>query len=97
MSTWFYKPLGDEMTADAPKDEIRAAFLAEFEASGRPVDMAVFTRSTSGELHCEVTVYFSPAAGEIAQGFDAKPCDLPMKQGLELLAGSESSWARLFV
>ncbi len=85
------------MTADAPKDEIRAAFLAEFEATGKPADMAVFTRNDSeGRLHCEVTVYFSPAAAEIAGVFGALSSDRPLQEGLDLLAGSPACWSALF-
>jgi len=83
--------------ADAPREEIRQTFRAKFKAAGKPADMAVYTRHDSeGRLHCEVTAYFSPAAAEVAKAFDAQPCNPPRKTGLELLAGSESSWARLF-
>ena len=78
-------------------DKIREAFLALFESAGKPNDMAVFTRNDSeGRLHCEVSVYFSPATSEAAKVFDAKPCDRPLKDGLELLAGDQNSWPILF-
>jgi hypothetical protein len=97
MSAWFYVSLGDAIMAHEPSEKIRKAFAARFQSAGRPEDMAVFTRNDSeGRLHCEVTAYFSPAAAEIAQAFDVQPCERPLKPGLELLAGSELSWVRLF-
>jgi hypothetical protein len=97
MSAWFYKSLGDAIMAHAPSEKIREAFTAHFQSAGQPADMAVFTRSDSeGRLHCEVTVYFSPASAQIAQAFNALPCDQPLKPGLDLLAGSTSSWTMLF-
>jgi hypothetical protein len=97
MSNWFYTYLGDVMTASQTLDQIREAFLPLFQSDDEPPDMAIFTRNDAeGQLHCEVFVYFSPAAAEIARAFDAQPCDQPMRPGLELLAGSTSSWDRLF-
>ena len=97
MTTWFYKELGDAMMAAKPSDEIREAFLTLFDAAGNPTDMAIFTRNDSeGGLHCEVSVYFSPAAVEVAKAFDAIPCDKPLRSGLDLLAGNKSCWSTLF-
>jgi len=97
MSRWFYKHLGDVIMASRTLDQIRAAFLPFFESAGQPSDMAIFTRNDAeGRLHCEVFVYFSPAAAEIAQAFDAQPCDQPMRPGLELLAGGAPCWGKLF-
>jgi len=59
--------------------------------------MAVFTRPESeGRLHCEIIAYFSPAAWEVAESFDAEPCEKPARPGLGLLAGREESWSVLF-
>jgi hypothetical protein len=97
MKTWFYKELGDAMMAAQPANQIREAFLPLFVSAGNPEDMAVFTRNDSeGRLHCEVSVYFSPAAIDIAKAFDAKPCEIPLKEGLDLLVGSQNSWFALF-
>ena len=97
MNTWFYKNLGDAMMAAQPSDQIREAFLAAFESAGKPNDMAVFTRNDSeGRLHCEVSVYFSPAATEVAKTFDASPCEMPLSVGLDLLAGDKDCWSMLF-
>ena len=97
MSTWFYKQLGDAIIAAEPIDQIREAFLSLSAAAGNPTDMAVFMRNDSeGRLHCEVSVYFSPAAAEIAKAFDAKPCEIPLRVGLDLLAGDKGCWSALF-
>ena len=80
-----------------PSAEIEAAFLAAFAAADRPPEMAVFTRPESeGRLHCEIMAYFSPAAQEVAEAFDAEPCGKPARTGLGLLAGEEACWSVLF-
>jgi hypothetical protein len=97
MDIWYSKALGDGMTASVPSDEIEEAFLKLFNAAGKPLNMAVFTRLESeGRLHCEVMAYFSPAAKDIAEAFDAEPCEKPSRAGLGLLAGDEHSWPVLF-
>ena len=97
MTTWFYKHLGDGMMADEPAEQIRAACEAQLKAGSTPHDFAVFTRAESeGRLHCEVIAYFSPAAAEVAQAFEAKPCVKPVRAGLGLLAGNPQCWVVLF-
>jgi hypothetical protein len=97
MDTWYSKELGDGIMASVPSDEIKSAFLRLFTATGKPLDMAVFTRLESeGRLHCEVVAYFSPAAKDIALAFDAEPCEKPSRAGLGLLAGDKLSWSKLF-
>ena len=98
MSTWFYKQLGDAIMAAQPSDQIREAFLPIFAAAGNPEDMAIFTRNDSEDrLHCEVFVYFSPAASRVAKLFDAATCEKPLREGLDLLAGNSSCWSTLFL
>jgi hypothetical protein len=97
MQLWYRVSLGDGMTAPTPSAEIEEVFLHEFTATGRPPEMAVFTRpETEGRLHCEVIAYFSPAAQEIAKAFDAQPCEKPARAGLDLLAGDQGCWSVLF-
>ncbi len=97
METWYIKDIGDGMTASMPAEEIKRAFQRFFQAVGEPADMAVFTRLESeGRLHCEVMAYFSPAAKEVAEAFEARPCKKPERMGLDLLAGNVLSWSLLF-
>ena len=97
MDNWYSLSLGDAMMASLPSSEIEAAFLPLFKSAGQPPDMAVFTRAESeGRLHCEVIAYFSPASREVAESFDAEPCEKPAKTGLGLLAGDDQSWSLLF-
>jgi hypothetical protein len=97
MSNWYRLSLGDGIMAGTPEAEIETEFHRSFSAAGRPPDMAVFTRPESeGRLHCEVIAYFSPAAGKLAQAFDAEPCSRPARAGLGLLAGDEAAWLALF-
>ena len=97
METWYFLSLGDGMTSGVPSMEIEEAFAPVFAAAGKPAAMAVFTRPESeGRLHCEVIAYFSPAAQDVAQAFDAALCERPARAGLELLAGDPDSWSMLF-
>jgi hypothetical protein len=97
MNSWYSLNLGDGMMASVPAAQIEEAFLQSFVAAGRPVEMAVFTRPESeGRLHCEVIAYFSPAAREVANAFDATPCGRPARAGLGLMAGDERAWPALF-
>lgn len=89
--------LGDGVMAVTPTAEIEEAFLRSFVAAGRPPNMAVFKRLESeGRLHCEVIAYFSPSAQEVANLFDAEPCEKPTRAGLDLLAGDDRAWTVLF-
>ncbi len=97
MKNWYSVSLGDGMMSAIPAAEIEAAFERQFIVAGKPAAMAVFTRSESeGRLHCEVIAYFSPAAQEVAEAFDAEPCEKPNRGGLGLLAGDSKSWSVLF-
>jgi hypothetical protein len=94
--TWHWLSLGDGMGAAMPAAQIEEAFRSLYEAAGRPAEMAVFTRRDEGDLHCEVTAYFAPAASAVAHAFGAQPCPRPPRAGLELAAGDERCWAALF-
>jgi hypothetical protein len=97
MDHWFWKNLGDGLTASEPAAEIEAAFQPLFAQAGNPADMAVFTRYESeGRLQCEVTAYFSPAAAALARKVGAQPCMRPARGGLGLLAGDPRCWLVLF-
>ena len=96
MEYWHSKFLGDGMWADIPSEEIKQLFKPLFESAGKPAEMAVFTRHEEGSLHCEWVAYFSPAAAEVAKMIEASPCGKPIREGLNLLAGSEDCWSELF-
>ena len=97
MNTWYSATLGDGMWAPTLSVQIERDFLVAFNAAGRPVDMAIFTRNESeGRLHCEVIAYFSPAARVIAKVFEAEPCEKPLRDGLGLLAGDPRCWIFFF-
>jgi hypothetical protein len=97
MEPWYSKELGDGIMASMPSDEIEQTFQRLFDAAGKPLNMAVFTRLESeGRLHCEMTAYFSPAAKEVALAVEAQPCEKPTRAGLGLLAGDKLAWSVLF-
>lgn len=84
------------MWAGIPSEEIKRLFQPLFESAGKPAEMAVFTRQEEGSLHCEWVAYFSPAAVEVANVMEAVPCAKPIRDGLNLLAGSDACWTALF-
>jgi len=95
--TWYTCNLGDAMLAAEPMEEIRASVLSFSNHSGAAGDVAVFVRHESeGRLHCEVRLYFSPAAVDVAKDFGATACARPSPQDLGLLAGSAAAWETLF-
>lgn len=96
MNDWFCKQLGDGILAAAPLGRIEDLFRLEYARAGAPRDMALFVRQSSDGLHCEVSVYFSPAAAAVARVVDAAPCPRPLPAGLGLLVGAADCWARLF-
>jgi hypothetical protein len=96
MNLWHSKSLGDALSAPIYTAEIEQIFQPLFASAGRPPAMAVFTRQEPGAMHCQVTVYFSPAAAKIAAAFAAQPCNPPEVDGLTLLAGSPACWTTLF-
>lgn len=97
MDSWFLLPLGDGLTAHSALNRIEAEFAAAVRLTGRASDMAVFTKyQSSGDLHCSVTAYFSPAAAKVATAMNARLCQRPAPEGLELVCGSDTCWGPLF-
>lgn len=87
-SSWFVRNLGDAMLAPDLLVEVQQRFDEAWRGAGQPQDMGLFIRHVSeGRLHCEVLVYFSPAAAAVAQELGAEPCAPPAREGLDQLAG----------
>lgn len=85
------------MMAFEPLGHIEDLFRSAYRAAPHSKEVAVFIRHNSeGRLHCEVEVFFSPAAAFLAKALDAEPCARPAKNGLGLLIGAEDSWSALF-
>ncbi len=94
MNHWFVKNLGDAMLAGEAAAQIQRAFHSEYAKGQSPAEMAVFARHESeGRLHCELVLYFTPAAIDVARACNARPCNQPGRDGLALLAGSEQAWS----
>jgi hypothetical protein len=97
LSSWFSLSLGDAVTAVVPGAAVEDQARAMFAGLGEPPDFAVFRRlDTRASLHCEVTLYFPPAAEPIANRNGARPCARPARAGLELIVGDVRAWAVLF-
>ena len=97
--TWYSKTLGDAIYgSDLYLDEfISPRFQRAFADAGAPPEMAVFTRLESeNRLHCELVIYFSPAAHEVARACEAEVCERPSRAGLKLFGGDEQAWLALF-
>jgi len=95
-NTWFTSNLGDAMLAAEALERIRSSLPLSRAVPGAG-DMAVFVRHESeGRLHCEVRVYFSPAAAALASAVGAVACARPSASDLGLLAGPETAWQTLF-
>lgn len=93
MEGWFSKNLGDPLLAAEALGRIEAAFRDAFTAAGQPNGMALFLRHESeGRLHCELKLYFSPAAEAVARAVHADACLRPSPHGLSLYAGSAGDW-----
>jgi hypothetical protein len=89
MSDWSVCNLGDAMLAQDALVEIQRRFDEAYRDAGQPQAMGLFIRHVSeGRLHCEVLVYFSPAAAAVAQGVRGPdPVRRRHAKGLDLLAG----------
>ncbi len=97
MRTWHLINLGDPLLAPEALGRIETIFAAEYLKAGKPLDMALFFRHESeGRLHCELKLYFSPAAEAVARVAGAEPCPAPAPRGLSLSVGAEESWPLLF-
>lgn len=88
LSSWYVRNLGDAMLAQDALVEIQRRFDEAYRDAGQMPEMRLFIRHVSeGRLHCEVMVYFSPAAAAVARECDAEPCAPPARDGLGLLCG----------
>lgn len=89
-NTWFSISLGDAMLADDSLQQIKKQFITHYEQASCPEQVALLMRHESeGRLHCEVKLYFSPAAEAIARKIEATTCPTPSSHGLSLIAGSD--------
>jgi hypothetical protein len=77
-ASWFSKNLGDAMLAGEELARIERLFESAHVKAGRPKDMTIYIRHESeGRLHCEVVIYLSPAAIDLAREVGANSCTRP--------------------
>lgn len=95
---WFVKSMGDGLVADAPLSAVEASFLTHYgEPQDCPPQCALWKRhDTDGRLHCEVLLFFSPGAEELALSVGAHRCHKPKRAELSLVAGPEAAWELFF-
>jgi len=97
MQDWYMLNLGDPLLAEAALQQIKQHFQSEFSKSPRREDMAIFFRHESeGRLHCELKLYFTPAAGAVANRLHASTCAQPAADDLGLLAGTDAARSNCF-
>ena len=92
-ASWYRLALGDGLLAITPLNAIEDAFAQLYPSADTPLDAAVFSLHRLDGLHCEMTLYFSPALAGLAQQFGAQPCQRPGHNDLELLHGSAQALA----
>ena len=98
MTDWYCRNLGDALMAHADLGRIEQRFRADHMSAGCPSNMALFIRHVSeGQLHCDVILYFTPAAAGLAAWAEAEACPPPDTAGLGLFVGPEEAWSALFL
>lgn len=96
MSQWHNLNLGDALLAGAELERIERAFDEAYGGDPNAAGAALFLRHVSeGQLHCDVIVYFTPPARDLALRMGADPCGPPLAAGLGLLKGPRTAWALL--
>lgn len=89
MALWFYKNLGDASLATESLHAIRQLFIQHSHSPDRP--RRLYLRHVSeGRLHCELFLYFSPEATELALLLKAMPCPEPDESELDLMIRDEA-------
>ncbi|OZG73178.1 hypothetical protein BTA51_11860 [Hahella sp. CCB-MM4] len=86
MTGWYRKNLGDALLADVALSEIQTKACDMLQQTQSQEEAPVYYRHESeGRLHCELIVYFSPAAEQLARAFEAIPCSPPSLSGMSRL------------
>jgi hypothetical protein len=92
MHCWHSLSLGDALTAHLELERIRESLEAHYPPAVRPADASVYVRlESTGGLHCEVIVFFSPATATLAREFGATPCNPPLLDALQRLSGQSGA------
>ncbi|UJJ31147.1 hypothetical protein [Halopseudomonas maritima] len=81
---WSRWVVGDPTLAEPLLEALRA------ELAPVPCGEAVLQKLESGDLHCQLILYFSPGLHAIACRHGAVPCPKPESSGLSLLLGEDS-------
>ena len=94
MNAWLKKNLGDAVMAAPELETLKEKFAATFKQPNFN-SAAIFVHyDSTNHLHCNVTVFFSPGAIDLALSVNAEVCKKPFSAGLFLLCGSAEILAR---
>jgi hypothetical protein len=94
--SWAALVLGDGVTALEPLGRLQERVVEEAQREDRDGIVVLLTRHDDAGLHCQVTAFFSPAAGELARAAGAVPCAPPPRRGLVYAAGDPDWEEALF-
>jgi len=76
------------MLAGEALARIEKLFKAAYAKARKPEGMALYFRhENEGRLHCEVIIYLSLPASDVAKEIEAESCEKPSLHGLGLLIG----------
>ena len=88
MSMWFKKQLGDAVMAAPVLETLKEKYIAMYAAPHSNDSPQVWVQyDAAGGLHCEVTVYFSPAAAALAMSVGAEVTTAPSLESVSPLMG----------
>lgn len=85
---WYRLDLGDALVAAPRQHEIEQHVARARSDSVDPEELALYAMWLSeGRLHCELRLYFTPAAATVARACGAVPCAPPDPGALSRIAG----------
>ena len=81
--TWHFLNCGDPTLCDHTVQDILQTYDNINRHTQLPPDAAIFSRhESSGDLHCELMLYFNPEATAVARAAGAAACAPPLPHGL---------------
>lgn len=84
--SWYCLSCGDPTLCVERIDQIRQAFEQLHRSAGLADGAAILSRhESSGGVHCELVLYFTPEAEPVACTFEALACNKPTHYGLSVL------------
>lgn len=90
--SWWRLPLGDALLA-SPRlrgcQEDVEAYIGTLSDSSAAL---LCLQTVTGDLHCQQTLYFSPALANLAVRYGAVPCRAPSPESVHILIGCRADF-----